>query len=129
MTLMFPYNYFMFKWHNLGWTSDPSPGEIWEPLAPKYKLGYCWEAPADSQGTAGIITKYYSLVKSGVNPIQAWGQANAGTAGVYACAIDCSVTPHQYWYFNALLIPLGVNNLVYPVFPTWTHVTKGASGW
>ena len=126
---MFPYNYFMFKWHNLGWTSDPSPGEIWEPLAPKYKLGYCWEAPADSQGTAGIITKYYSLVKSGVNPIQAWGQANAGTAGVNACAIDCSVTPHQYWYFNALLIPLGVNNLVYPVFPTWTHVTKGASGW
>jgi hypothetical protein len=118
------YNFFTYKWNTLGWTSDPSPGEKWEPLAPKYKLGYCWTAPADSQGTAAIIQKYYSLVKNGENPIQAWGQANKGTAGVNACAIDTSVTPHKYWYFNATLLAG-----FYPVYQTWISVTKGASGW
>jgi len=107
------------------WTSDPSPGEQWEPLAPKYKLGYCWTGPADNEGSAAIISSYYSKVKGGMNPIAAWGAANAGTKGVNACAIDTSVTPHQYWYFRTPFSIVGyqVGN------PTWTCVTKGGSGW
>jgi hypothetical protein len=96
--------------------SDPSPGEKWELLPPRYKIGYNFSAPRDTQGSANIIRKYYMNLAAGMTVPQAWGAANAGTAGDSACVIDTSVTPHVYWYF--------VNDVIGQKH--WVSTTKGA---
>lgn len=101
-------------------SGTPSPGEAWEGVGPKYLLGYCYKAPTDAQGSAKIIASYLAHRSGGMTPVQAWGAANNGTAGNNACAIDTSVTPHQYWYFKR---PMFSSQLI------WTSVTKAASGW
>jgi hypothetical protein len=102
-------------------TRDTSPGEQWVGTGPKIFLGYCWTAPTDSQGADHIIRAWASLVRIGVHPIQAWKQANDFNTmprAINACAINVSVTPHEFWFWNESG----------PV-PMWTKVTKGASGW
>lgn len=102
---------------------DPSPGEAWESIKPDVKLGYCYTAPLDTQGSAGIASTYQSLVKGGTDPVAAWGQANKGTKGVNACAIDCRKTPHEYWYFKKVSTGLFSSDL------QWTKTVKTTSGW
>jgi hypothetical protein len=95
-----------------------SPGERWENLGPKYLVGYCWTAPNDSQGTAGIISTFLSQINSGVPVPQAWQAANdpsTNPASVNACVIDTSRVPHEFWYWDETS---GV--------PVWTKVSKGA---
>ncbi len=99
--------------------NDPSPGEQWEALAPKYKLGYCFTAPLDSEGTAAIIQDFYESVNAGTGPITAWGAASKRAGALNACAIDTSTTPHRYYYFTS-----DQNGIA-----TWTQVTKGSTGW
>jgi len=105
--------------HDFSNHTDPSPGEQWEPLAPTTKLGYCFTAPLDTQGSAAIIRDFYESVNAGTGPITAWGAANKLYGGVNACAIDTSTTPHRYYYFaedqNGIL--------------TWTQVNKSFGGW
>jgi hypothetical protein len=108
---------------NYGNIADPSPGEAWENIKPGVKLGYCYSAPLDIQGSPGIVSKYQDLVNTGVDPVAAWGQANAGTTGVNACAIDTRKTPHEYWYFQE------VSTGVFSTGLQWTKVTKGSAGW
>ena len=98
--------------------TPPSPGIDWEPTGPKYLLGYCFTAPADTDGAAQIITSYMASVSSGINPVAAWGLANTGNKGNNACAIDTSVSPHQYWYFKSVDGKL-----------VWTQVLKEVTGW
>jgi hypothetical protein len=96
-----------------------SPGALWEAEGPKYLLGYCWTAPLDNQGSAGIITSFLGAMNGGV--INAWRNANnpaTNPAAVNACAIDTSVTPHEYWYWDET-----------SGTPVWTKKVKGASGW
>jgi hypothetical protein len=104
-------------------TSPPSPGITWEATGPTYLLGYCYSAPTDIQGSAGIITTFEAKIAGGMNPIAAWGTANNLPIGDNACAIDLSVSPHQYWYFKRTASSPTTSVL------TWTSVTKTSSGW
>jgi hypothetical protein len=116
--------------------ADPSPGEIWETLSPRVKLGYCFISPLDSTGIPqAVVKKYSELVKGGMDAIAAWGQANIIYNGVEsnACAIDTSKSPHEYWYVDSEEVwehsyeLSGVITLV--MKPVWKKVRREATGW
>ena len=97
---------------------DWSPGAQWEGTGPQYLLGYCWKAPLDSAGTAGIINSFFTAYNGGASIPAAWGTANNLAIGRNACVIDTSVTPHEYWYWDET-----------SGTPVWTKKIKGATGW
>ncbi len=99
--------------------NDPSPGEVWEFVQPKVKLGYCFTAPTDVQGSAAIASTFQALVTAGQDPVAAWGAANNGTVGVNACAIDTRTSPHQYWYLHRV----GLKTF------QWSQVVKNQGSW
>jgi hypothetical protein len=100
-------------------SSNVSPGLSWIGKGPKYFLGYCWTAPRDNQGAAGIIAQFVSdITIDGTDVIRSWMFANNNNAGRNACAIDCSGTLPMFWYWDET-----ENG------PVWTGVQKGSSLW
>ena len=108
---------------NYGHVPDPSPGIAWEGVKPDIKLGYAFTAPLDTQGMPEIIAAYQALVNGGMDSDAAWGQANLGTKGVNACAIDTRATPHAYWFFKEVKTGWFSSEL------QWTRITKTVTGW
>ena len=97
---------------------DNRPGENWESAGAKFLLGYALKAPLDNDGGAAIASSFVANVKAGQNVIIAWRNANDSAKGRNACVIDCSTSPHVFWYWNETS---GV--------PVWTSITKGATVW
>ena len=97
---------------------EGSPGVLWENTGPKYLLGYCWTAPLDSQGANTIAATFVAGIQDGASPIVAWRDANNGPISRNACAIDCSTTPHIFWYWDET-----------SGTPVWTNIVKGAQSW
>jgi len=81
------------------------PGKKWAKTGPKIFLGYNYKAPSDTQGSVKVIETWYKLYSRGINPIDAWRQANAsiGLFGVSACAID---TEKKRYYYLKKYAPL-----------------------
>ena len=104
------------KWYNAG--GNWSPGAQWESSGPRYLLGYNWTAPLDNQGSAGIISNFISALDGGASVVDAWKQANDLGIGRNACVIDCSTTPHVYWYWDET-----------SGAPVWTSVIKSGGSW
>jgi hypothetical protein len=105
----------------LAWTLKGgacSPGAEWEDKGPKFFIGYCWKAPLDNQGTAQIITDFFTAYNNGSSIPEAWKQANDLGIGRNACVIDTTATPHEYWYWDET-----------SGSPIWTKITKGINGW
>ena len=50
--------------------------------------------------------------------LQAWKNANDLDNGRNACVIDCSKTPHQFWFCDE---SSGI--------PVWTNAVKGVQSW
>lgn len=94
------------------------PGEAWESVGAKYLLGYALKAPLDSDGGAAIATSFVANVQSGQDVIVAWKNSNDVAKGRNACVIDCSATPHVFWYWDES-----------SGMPVWTKKTKGATSW
>ena len=97
---------------------DRSVGTLWEGVGELIFLGYCYKAPLDGQGADLIAGAFTSEVKGGSDFVQAWKNANDRNVGRNACALDCSKTPHEFWYWNE---QSGTS--------VWTKVTKGANSW
>jgi hypothetical protein len=89
---------------------NASPGKKWGTTGPKIFLGYNYEAPLDTQGSAGIISDWISY-KGGMGEVLAWREANSGNNGRNACAID----GNNYYYYKKIL----------PGIYQWTSVPKG----
>ncbi|MBR4611897.1 MAG: hypothetical protein IKO40_04185 [Kiritimatiellae bacterium] len=103
------------------WTrnqQDWSVGATWESAASIVFLGYCYTAPLDSQGAVSIASDFALNVKNGLGFVQAWKEANDRPEGRNACVIDCTVTPHRFWYWDETS-----GN------PIWTRIDKGATSW
>ena len=94
------------------------PGEAWESVGTKYLLGYALKAPLDCDGGTAIANSFVTNVKGGQDVIIAWKNANDMAKGRNACAIDNSVSPHVFWYWDE---SSGT--------PVWTSKTKGAISW
>lgn len=94
------------------------PGEAWENSGPAYLLGYAWKAPRDDDGGNAIAHNFKENLNAGQDYITAWKNANDCDKGRNACAIDCSQTPHRFWYWDE------TTNI-----PVWTMKTKGESVW
>ena len=107
----------LYRWKNRTW-KGAYPGESWERAGIKYLLGYALKAPLDSDGGSAIASSFSSNIKSGMDVITAWRNANDNAKGRNACVIDCSKTPHEFWYWNES-----------SGSPVWTKVTKGAMSW
>lgn len=107
----------LYRWKNRAW-KGAYPGEMWEGAGIKYLLGYALKAPLDSDGGSAIASSFSSNIKSGMDVIAAWRNANDNAKGRNACVIDCSKTPHEFWYWNES-----------SGSPVWTKVTKGAMSW
>lgn len=97
---------------------DRSVGTLWEGVGELVFLGYCYKAPLDGQGADLIAGAFTSEVKGGSGFVQAWKNANDRNVGRNACALDCSKTPHEFWYWDE---QSGTS--------VWTKVTKGANSW
>ena len=97
---------------------DRSVGTSWETTADAIFLGYCYTAPLDSQGATAIATVFVNGVKGGKSCLQAWKDANDRDAGRNACAIDCTITPHEFWYWDET-----------SGRPVWTRISKGDASW
>ena len=97
---------------------DRSVGASWEVAADIIFLGYCYTAPLDNQGAVDIATDFATKVKGGMGYLQAWKEANNRNAGRKACAIDCTTTPHSFWYWDET-----------SGSPVWTQINKGATSW
>lgn len=98
-----------------------SPGETWEGSGPSYLLGYAWAAPTDLQGTQTIIKDFLNSITAGDPVVEAWRVANnpaKNSAGINACAIDVSKTPHRFYYWDET-----------KGYPDWECIVKGASEW
>lgn len=89
------------------------PGELWAATGPKTMLGYNFKAPLDNQGSAGVITSWFS--KRGSGDIEAWRIANDGKF-VHACAID--TVGGVYSYFHK-------SGGIFKTY-TWTSVPRGS---
>ncbi len=50
--------------------------------------------------------------------LQAWKNANDRAKGRNACVIDCSKTPHQFWFWDE---SSGIH--------VWTSKIKGVTSW
>ena len=97
---------------------DRSVGALWEVAADIIFLGYCYTAPLDNQGAVDIATDFAAKVKGGMGYLQAWKEANNRNAGRNACAIDCTIIPHSFWYWDETS---GI--------PVWTRINKGETSW
>ena len=97
---------------------DRSVGASWETAADIIFLGYCYTAPLDNQGAVDIASDFAAKVKGGMEYLQAWKEANDRNAGRNACAIDCTTSPHSFWYWDETS-----GN------PVWTRINKGATSW
>jgi hypothetical protein len=97
---------------------DSSPGTQWESKGPKYLLGYCWKAPSDNQGATTIVSSFVSAATTNSSVILSWKQANDSPLGRNACAIDCSVSPHVFWYWDET-----------SGSPIWTNKVKAGGTW
>ena len=97
---------------------DKSVGALWEDKADILFLGYCYAAPLDDKGADEIALDFSTKVKGGMGFLQAWKEANDRGIGRNACAIDCTTSPHQFWYWDET-----------SGSPVWTSVNKGASSW
>ena len=97
---------------------DNSVGALWEGHGDVVLLGYCYTAPLDSNGSDGIARTFAAKVRSGMGYIQAWKEANDIDNGRNACAIDCTATPHKFWFWDET-----------SGAPVWTAVSKGDESW
>ncbi|MBP5544661.1 MAG: hypothetical protein ILM98_11335, partial [Kiritimatiellae bacterium] len=97
---------------------DWSVGSLWEDVADIIFLGYCYTAPLDSQGAELIAEDFVNKIKNGMGYIQAWKEANDRSTGRNACAIDCTVSPHRFWYWDE-----SSGSAV------WTRIDKGDNSW
>ena len=97
---------------------DRSIGALWESTADIIFLGYCYTAPLDNQGAVPIAEDFAAKIKNGMDYIQAWKEANNRPTGRNACAIDCTVSPHRFWYWDET-----------SGTPEWTRIDKGGTSW
>ena len=97
---------------------DRSVGTSWENVANIVFLGYCYTAPLDNQGAVDIATDFADKVKGEKGYLEAWKEANDRNAGRNACAIDCTTTPHQFWFWDET-----------SGSPVWTRIDKGTTSW
>ena len=95
-----------------------SPGEAWESLGVGVLLGFAWKAPLDGAGGLAVVQEFASSVSDGGNLIEAWRDATNSNAARNACAIDKTVVPHVYWFWDEQ-----------SGSPVWTNVVKTAEGW
>ena len=95
-----------------------SPGEAWESLDVGILLGFAWTAPLDDAGGVDVVQSFVSSVSSGSSLIEAWRDATDSGDARNACAIDKTVVPHVYWFWDE---QTGV--------PIWTNAVKTAEGW
>lgn len=107
----------LYRWKHRSW-KGACPGELWEEAGVKYLLGYALKAPLDTDGGSAIASAFTANIKSGKNIITSWRDANDNAKGRNACVIDCSKTPHEFWYWNE-----SSGN------PIWTKATKGTMSW
>ena len=104
------------RWRTHGGAN--SPGEAWESLDVGILLGFAWTAPLDGAGGVDVVQNFVSSVSSGSGLIEAWRDATDSGAARNACAIDKTVVPHVYWFWDE---QSGV--------PIWTNAVKTAEGW
>lgn len=81
--------------------SKYSNGEMWAKTGPKKFLGYNYKAPLDAQGTAGVISRYFSL-RDSEGDVAAWMKANDYQFGKNACAIDMDWPTPCYFYYHEI---------------------------
>lgn len=84
----------------------------------KYLLGYALKAPLDNDGGCSIAMAFVAGIQAGKGAISAWRDANDTAKGRNACVIDCSKTPHQFWYWDESAGS-----------PVWTRKEKGNESW
>ncbi|MBR4652445.1 MAG: hypothetical protein IKO72_03725 [Kiritimatiellae bacterium] len=65
-----------------------------------------------------IASAFVGNIKSGNDIITAWRDANDTAKGRNACVIDCSRTPHQFWFWDES-----------SGSPIWTKKEKGVASW
>ena len=107
----------LYRWKHKDW-KGVYPGEIWEGVGVKYLLGYALKAPLDADGGDAITTAFIAHIKSGKDIITSWRDANNTAKGRNACVIDCSKTPHQFWFWDES-----------SGSPIWTKKVKGSASW
>lgn len=107
----------LYRWKHKEW-KGVYPGEIWEETGVKYLLGYALKAPLDTDGGSAIASAFVGNIKSGNDIITAWRDANDTAKGRNACVIDCSRTPHQFWFWDES-----------SGSPIWTKKEKGVASW
>jgi len=94
------------------------PGEQWENCGAKHLLGYALKAPLDSRGGTVIAERFVEQMKAGRSVCESWRIANDCSEGRNACIIDCSASPHEFWFWDESL-----------GHAVWTNKVKGISGW
>ena len=77
-----------------------SPGKAWEQTGPNILLGYCYKAPLDSTEAPARIIAQWRANRSVQGDVAAWMNANDNRNGRNACAIDCSKSPHEFWFWD-----------------------------
>ena len=107
----------LYRWKHKDW-KGAYPGEIWEDTGVKYLLGYALKAPLDTDGGSVIASAFVANIKSGKDIITSWRDANDRAKGRNACVIDCSKTPHQFWFWDES-----------SGSPIWTKKEKGTVSW
>lgn len=107
----------LYRWKHKDW-KGVYPGEIWEGVDVKYLLGYALKAPLDADGGDAITAAFIAHIKSGKDIITSWRDANNTAKGRNACVVDCSKTPHQFWFWDES-----------SGSPIWTKKVKGSASW
>ncbi len=116
-----------YRQQSFGWKSSlrwrmhggaNSPGEVWESLDVGILLGFAWTAPLDDAGGVAMVQSFVTSASSGMGLIEAWRNATDSGPARNACAIDKTVVPHVYWFWDE---QSGV--------PVWTNAVKTAKGW
>ena len=108
---------FFYRMKHRDWFGA-KPGENWESSGPKYLLGYALKAPLDTDGGSSIASAFVRNIKSGKDIITSWRDANDTAKGRNACVIDCSISPHKFWFWDET-----------SGTPVWTIKTKGVTSW
>lgn len=75
-------------------------------------------APLDGAGGTNVVQSFVSSIASGMGMIEAWRNATDSGCARNACAIDKTVVPHVYWFWDE---QTGT--------PIWTNAVKTAKGW
>ncbi len=107
----------LYRWKHRAW-KGAYLGEMWEETGVKYLLGYALKAPLDTDGGSSIAFAFVDNIQRGKDIITSWRNANDTDKGRNACVIDCSKTPHQFWFWDE-----SSGN------PIWTNKTKGPVSW